>query len=219
MRSVKTWIIIGIIAILLTIGYILLWKAYVSIKKELRDTRIELSVKTGEVQTYRDKNGNLHARVDQYEKNIHELETTYDSIENKLYLNYKAAGMKDKQIESLRYALFESRDSLFGLEILLENQDSLAVNDILVHYKRHIKFDNGNLKADVIVPLDPKYPYALVYNYTTECYMTERWYRPKSDFFLWKWMGITFKKKVNEFDFRVSDSNATIKLVRDIQVE
>ena len=214
----KRLIIEIIIGAVLIAALIFLYMGYASVKKELRDTRIELQVKTTEIQTYKDKNGNLHAKVDEYNKTIAELKHTSDSIEQNLYANAKAAGIKDRQIQALKYALVESRDSLFGVLTILDNVDSTDINDVLVYYNRRIYFDNGSLKAEVMVPLLESKPYAMTYSYTTELYMTDRWYRPKSKFFLWRWLGLSFQKKQNQFDIRVSDTNANIKVIRDISV-
>jgi len=215
----KKYIITAIVALVLIAAIVILWMQLASVKKELRDTRTELSVKTSETQTYRDENGNLHAKVDQYGKHVSELKKSNDSIEQAMYANARAAGIKDRQIQSLKYALFESRDSIIGLIKIFDNIDSVDVNDVLVYYNRKIYFDNDNLKVEVIVPLLETKPYVLTYSYATEVFMTERWYRPKAKFFLWRWLGMSFQKKQNEFDFRVGDSNAVITVTRDVLVE
>jgi hypothetical protein len=212
------WILLVALLAIIIVAIIWLSADNKRLRQELYDTQIELTVKTSETKLYKDKYGRIHAKVDQYAKTIGELKTSNDSIERKLYENARAAGIKDRQIKELKYALFMSRDSITGI-IYDHAVDTINIDDLLIEYVRNVEFDNGNLRANLIVPMVETKPYSLIYEYSAEAFITERWYRPKSKFFLFRWMGVSFKKKVNEFDFRLSDSNATIKVTRDIMVE
>ena len=217
---IKRYKYLLLIAVVLAVAITIIWlfMANKRLRNELYDTQIELNVKTSQTKLYKDRYGRVHAKVDKYHKTIGELKASNDSIERLLYENAKSAGIKDRQIKELKYALFVSRDSIKGT-IHDHDVDTIDVDDLLVEYTRTVEFDNGNLKSNVIVPLSVDKPYVMTYEYSAEAFITDRWYRPKSKFFLFRWIGVSFKKKVNEFDFRISDPHATIKVTRDVQVE
>lgn len=199
-----TTITLAVCVILLfsSIGLYMLWS---NERKERHNTEIELSVVRDGVKKYIDKNGNPYYRIPQYQKQISDLKKSSDSIERKMLENAKLNKLKDNQIKSLQYALIEAQASIGSVII-----DTLIVEKN-VAYDRYAYFDNGALVADIYLKKDSNNA-LLKYKYTTEVYMTTSWTKRK--FFLWRWLGIHGKDQ--QFDFRCSDTNANIKVLRSI---
>lgn len=175
--------------------------------KDHRDTKIELSVKTDTLTHLADENGKIYARIGEYNKTISELKHSNDSIEQKMFTEAKLNNIRNNQINKLQYALIEVRDSL---------RTSIGKTNIIIHgimYDKKASFNNGFLSADLYFSVDSNCA-DLTYKYVSELYMTDSWSKPK--FFLWRWFGL--KGKTQQFDFKSSDPNAEIKVLRSINV-
>ena len=178
---------------------------YIQEKREHKDTQIELDVKTQSIQILEDNSGNLYGRVLSYEKTNKELRRSKDSIEIKLREQASLNGLKQHQIIKLQYALIEVKDSLKSRLIDTVN----IIQGVM--YDKHATFFGKHLTADIYIACDSANA-ELTYKYTTELYMITSFTRRK--FFLWRWLGINGKQQ--QFDFKCSDPNAEIKVMRSI---
>lgn len=193
---------IPVVAILLAFLFAYL---YIQEKKEHKDTRTELDVKTQDVQILTDQTGKLYGRVLSYEKTNRELKKSHDSIEIKLRAQAQLNGLKQRQITKLQYALIETKDSL-------KSRLTDTINIIQgVMYDKHATFNGQYLTADIYIVGDSAEA-ELIYKYSTELYMINSYTKRK--FFLWRWLGI--KGTQQQFDFKCSDPNADIKVLRSI---
>ncbi len=199
-KVIKAAIVAILVVALIVFGY-----GYFRERSKHENTKIELAVKTQEVTKLLDENGKIYSRVAEYKKTISELKDYGDSIEQKMYAEAKANKLKDYQISKLQYALIEARDSI---------KTNLVDSIILVkgiRYDKYGEFRNDYLDAQVYIEADSMTA-ELQYKYTIELYMTDSWTKRK--FFLWRWFGM--KGKTQQFDFKCTDPNANVKVLRSI---
>lgn len=201
----KTKLITAAILLILIVAVVILAASLFYERMERIDTEIELKVKTQTIQTYLDKEGKLVARVEEYHKSVRDMKNSSDSVERKLYEEMRLSGLRACQIEKLQYALIESLDTLKTHVI-----DSVTIIQG-IRYDKYARFSNNYLTADIYIVGDSTVA-ELNYKYTTELYMMESWTKPK--FFLWRWLG--FRGKNKQYDFKCSDPNANIKVLRSI---
>lgn len=71
------------------------------LKEDNDNLKDELLVKTTEVITYQNKDGQNVTKTIEYTKTIEQLKNSIDSIEQRLYKEYKASSIKSKQIDRL----------------------------------------------------------------------------------------------------------------------
>lgn len=211
LSSIRRYLILGlaiisIASISIAVG---LYFHSKSLSEDLDNTRIELAVKTDTVLHLKDKNGKDFVRMASYVKTIDDLKHSNDSIETRLYNEAKNNKIKDGRIEQLQYALLNATGHIVVVEKPINVLDTNA---------RNIRFNNKYL--DATVSFSPnKDTICLDYVYNTEIYVTKNTYRPKSNNKLFKWLGISFKNKRSQYDFKLSDSNAIIKDARVIDIE
>lgn len=193
--------------VIVAIAAIIFAKLYFDKCKAYKNQSIELEVKTQATTILTDKAGHLYARVLSYDKKVKSIKQSHDSIEIKLMQQAKLNKLKDYQISQLQYALIESKDSISGIIY-----DTITLMQG-IKYDKFGTFNNGYLSANIYIVSDSTVA-ELTYKYATELYMIESY--TKSKFFLWRWFG--FKGKNQQFDFKCSDPNADIKVVRSINV-
>lgn len=205
-------ILIGIILLLLiSLGIV----GYITIKQRqhISDLRIEIQVKGDTISYFKDKNGLLISRIGTYEKSIYELKHFNDSIEKKMLAEAKNNGIKDRKIKELSYLLIASRDSLGAIVDTI--RDSVVLTTAIPEIY-HSSFSNGFLNADVYMVKDKM---KLNYSYETEIYRTKHMIRPQSDCKFFRLLGISFKKKREVVDYKLSDPNGSIINVREIIIK
>ena len=208
----KLTIIVAAVIVLLVAAICVLGTLVHKFKTERDDTRIELGAKTDTLKTFVDKNGVMVAQIDQYGKTVGELKYSMDSIEKRLYEEMRLSKIKNRQIETLMYALMNSSDSL-----------KIALNDTMfiiqnLAYSKYGVFNNGHLSEEIYIQSDCDS--AIVnYKYVTQLFMYESWYRPASDSKFLKWLKISFKKKRQQFTFKSDDPNAEIEVLRSIVID
>lgn len=184
-----------------------------AIRKQLADTQVELQVKTTEVTKFKDKEGNWVYRTQEYTKTITELreKIAVDSIELKMYEQAKNNNLKDKQIIDMKYIMANFADTLESVfrDTIIQMQTK--------SFDKIAEFDNGYLHADLCYDSNSD-TITMTYRHNFELYITDSWYRPKSKFFLWRWLGISFKQKMVQSDYKISDPNSEVKIIRNINV-
>lgn len=214
--SFKT--ILYIILIVLTVVSAFFIVSNIKQKNHIDDLQNEIKIKGDSIITFKDHNGLLVSRVGIYEKTIGELKKYNDSIERKMLKESKNNGIKDNKIKELEYILIGSKDSicviLDSVEYLKAILNGYAYGASPEDY--NIKFNNGFLDATVNFTTNTS---SLKYKYNTEIFKTTHIVRPKSRFFLFRWLGISFRKKEVVSDYKCSDSNARILDVREIIIK
>jgi hypothetical protein len=205
-------ILIGItLLLLISLGIV----GYITIKQRqhISDLRTEIQVKGDTISQFKDKNNLLVSRIGTYEKSLYELKHYSDSIEKKMLLEAKNNGIKDRRIKELSYLLIVSRDSL-GAPVDTIRDSIVSTTTIPQIY--HSAFSNGFLSADVYMVKDKM---KLTYCYETEIYRTKHMVRPQSDCKFFRLLGISFKKKKEVVDYKLSDPNGSVLNVREIIIK
>lgn len=205
-------ILIGIIIILLAglgVGFYFFKKQ----AQHIEDLQTEIRVKGDSVVYFKDKNGKNVAQIGTYKKTIFELKHYSDSIEKKLLQEARNSYIKDRKIKELGYLLIQSKDSLGAIVDTI--RDSVVSNTTIPQIF-HSTFSNDFLCADVYMVKDNM---QLNYTYQTEIFRTKHMIRPPSDCKFLRRLGISFKKKQEVNDYKLSDPNGSILNVRDIIIK
>lgn len=205
-------ILIGIIVLLL-IGLFIGSYIVIKQKQEIADLTTEIRVKSDTIVRFADKNDLLVARIGTYEKRVKELKRHGDSLEKRMLNEARNNKIKDRKIKELEYILISSRDTLTSP--ITDYSDTIVLTTGLPE-KYHSSFSNGFLCADVYVE---DYSMKLIYDYQVEIFKTKHMIRPESDSKFLRWLGISFKKKQEVSDYKLSDSNATIINVKEIIIK
>jgi hypothetical protein len=205
---IKNWITLISIVIAILASIFGMYSMHLANKREIErdNSRDELAVKTTEVTTYINANGQLVTKTIEYEKTVEELKNSTDSIEKLLYAAYKASDLKKKQID--RLLSIQSHSSGGGVYTRI---DTIRVSDSIEYIPIIKHFNDGFL--DLVV-----YEDSINYNYTENFIILSATRLEERDFFLWKWIG--WKKKIDKNLIQVSSSNpnSTFK-TRTIKIE
>ena len=197
--------------LLITLGISL----YITVtqRQHISDLQTEIQVKGDTISYYKDKNGLLVSRIGTYEKSMYELKHFSDSIEKKMFAEAKNNRIKDRKIKELSYLSISIRDSL-GAPVDTISDSLISTATIPEIY--HSNFSNGFLNADVYMIKDKM---KLNYSYDVEIYRTKHMVRPQSDCKLFRLLGISFKKKKEVVDYKLSDPNGSVINVREIIIK
>lgn len=211
----KLKIILGVVILALLVGLFFCFRTMKMQHDEIIDQRREISVKGDSISYLVDKNGVEIARAGVYEKSIKSLKNYNDSLERVLYYQAKMNGIKDKNILELSALYVSSHDSLHAI---IDTFFCHVVSDVDTIFRPAYRadFDNGFLKAHVsLVGSDM----TLSYTYSAEIFRVLHEQRPKSKFFLWRWLGISFRKKEVVVDYKSTDKNMKIGGIREIIIK
>lgn len=205
---IKSWITIISIVIAILASLFGMYSMNLANKREAErdNARDELAVKTTEVTTYINANGQLVTKTIEYEKTFEELKNSTDSIEKLLYAAYKASDLKKKQIDKLMR--IESQSSGGGLYSRI---DTIYVSDSIEYIPTIKYFNDGYL--DLVV-----YEDSIKYNYEDNLTVISAKRRVDRKFFLWKLVG--WKKVIDkEMVEIISENPKTINKVRVVKVQ
>ncbi len=205
MRTKLILILIIIALLTITTAYIAFQKIQ-KLEKDNANLKIEMTVKTDSIHVFVNSENEEITTVEEYEKNFKELKNSKDSIERKLHKETAKLNLKEKEINSLKYAYIVASNTIQG-----ESKTDTIYKDTLIFIKHFLSFDDGYLSA---ILADS----TLEYQYTEELFMLDLKRTVDRQFPPWRWIG--WKKIIdkNKFDVRSSNPKAKIKVLRTIKI-